>query len=91
LDTNYVRTHPEEYTVLWGVFAFGEGTVQDTQIYLPGHWILDEGFNGRAPLRVSTRGGTKTTFFTVIDSKQADEGFVTIEGERYPITEVHQL
>ncbi|KAJ7598133.1 hypothetical protein C8J56DRAFT_1157493 [Mycena floridula] len=49
IDYASIDANPKDHTIVWGIFATGEGTVQDAVVTLTGHWILDEGFNGRKP------------------------------------------
>ncbi|KAJ7581892.1 hypothetical protein C8J56DRAFT_958451 [Mycena floridula] len=56
VDMAEIRAHPERQTITWGIFASGEGRVQDSPIFSAGHWILDKHFNGRSPNLTNLRG-----------------------------------
>ncbi|KAJ7586729.1 hypothetical protein C8J56DRAFT_1165557 [Mycena floridula] len=54
MDKDDMRTRPHKYTITTGVFAAGEEQFRDAAIYSAGHWILDENFNGRQPVKFET-------------------------------------
>ncbi|KAJ7585932.1 hypothetical protein C8J56DRAFT_891793 [Mycena floridula] len=51
MDRDDMRARPHKYTITTGLFEIAEGQVRDTVIYSAGHWILDEHFNGRQPIK----------------------------------------